>query len=92
MVLTYNFTSSADEKVKTDFFKMLDDLCFEKETNEPGKRELSSEYADDVRNVRTTLKTFFKENGEKMGKDTVVSFYFTKPDLNELKVRTYTFK
>lgn len=92
MVITYNFTADADESVKTAFFEMLDDLCFEKETHEPNKRELSSEYSDDVRNVRNTLKAFFKEHGDKMGKDTVVSFYFTKPDKNVLSVRTYTFK
>lgn len=92
MVITYNFAENANAQVKSNFFKMLDDLCFEKEDYEPGKRELSSEYVADVRNVRDSLKNFFKQNADKMGKETVISFYFTKPDIDTLKVRTYTFK
>lgn len=91
-VLNYKFTDDTDAEVLDSFTAMLKDLCFNDETPEANTRFMSVEYLDDLKNIKEDLKAWIKENFDRVGAGSTITFYYTKPERGYVKARVYTFE
>lgn len=91
-VISYSFTEDTDPETRKSFEKMIEDLSFGKFTPAISTRFLSEEYVEDLKNIKTDLKTWIKSNYATVGAGSTINFYYTKPDSEYVKVRAYTFE